>query len=485
VSAPDLARETDVAAAATPVYVDLDGTLIASDLLWESLFELLRRDPLVAARLPAWLARGKANLKQQIADRVDLDVATLPYREEVLAYLRRCRDEGRPIVLATASDARLARAIAAHLGLFDHVIATEGGVNRKGAAKLEAIRAHRGPGAFDYIGDSTADLPLWAAARRAVVARPSRRLVDAVRRSGKEAEIVAGPSRGLKPWLKAMRPHQWAKNVLIFVPLLMAHVATQPAYLAPALAAFGAFCLAASAVYVLNDLLDLRSDRRHPHKRARPFASGQLGIPQGLALMVTLLAGAVALGLLLPWKFGALLLAYMVLTTAYSVVLKRKLMVDVLCLAGLYTLRILAGGAATAIPISPWLMAFSMFFFLSLAFAKRYTELDATELAEGRISGRGYLAADIELVRSVGPTSGYLAALVLCLYINSPDVRGLYQRPWMLWLVAPLLLYWITRLWFLAQRQELPHDPVLFAIRDRHSYVVGLLVALILLAASL
>ncbi|GIW86283.1 MAG: membrane protein [Isosphaeraceae bacterium] len=483
-TAPELASETDQVEGQIPIYVDLDGTLIATDLLWESLFELIRRDPLAALALPLWLSRGKAELKQQIARRVELDVEGLPYRAEVLDYLRQCRLAGRPVILATASDVRLARAVAEHVGLFDDVIATQDGINRKGRAKLDAIHDHCGRGAFDYLGDSRADLPLWAAARRALVAGPKRRLVDAVRQAGKQAEIVASPPPGLKPWLQAMRLHQWAKNVLIFVPLVTAHVIAQPSYLIPALLAFAAFSLMASAVYILNDLLDLRADRRHVQKRFRPFASGQLGIPQGLALMAGLLAASSALAAFLPWKFGVLLLAYAILTTAYSAILKQKLMVDVLCLAALYTLRILAGGAAVDVSISPWLMAFSMFFFLSLAFAKRYIELDARSDESGRVAGRGYLASDIELVRSVGPTSGYLATLVLCLYINSNEVRSLYQRPWIIWLIAPLLLYWITRLWFLAQRRELPHDPVLFALRDRHSYLIGLMVGVLLVVAT-
>lgn len=469
---------------ATPLYVDLDGTLIATDLLWESFFELARRRPWELWRVPLWVLGGRARLKQELADRVQLDVEALPYRPEVLEYVRSARAQGRSTVLATASEGRFARAVAEHLGLFDDVIATEDGVNRKGAAKLAAIQAHSPSRRFDYIGDSRADLPLWRAAERAIVAAPGAGVMGLLRQEGKSCESLRSSEPAAKPWWKALRPHQWAKNVLIFVPLVTAHKLTQWPYLLPALLGFVAFCLVASAVYILNDLLDLPSDRRHAQKRFRPLAAGELAIPHALVLMVGLLVAALGMCWALPWKFGLVLLGYVLLTTAYSALLKRKLMVDVLCLAGLYTVRILAGGAASAIVISPWLMAFSLFFFLSLAFAKRYTELDSAGAAEGKLPGRGYLPEDIELIRTLGPTSGYISVLVACLYLNSPDVRSLYQHPFVLWLVCPLLLYWITRLWFLAQRHQLPHDPVLFAVRDRHSYVVGALVAVLLVAAK-
>ena len=272
---------------------------------------------------------------------------------------------------------------------------------------------------------------------------------------------------GPRSLIKALRPHQWAKNVLVFVALIAAHQVFQLDSLLKCGLAFLAFSFTASAVYILNDLLDLESDRRHVKKRFRPFASGAASIPAGVALFVALLGAAAAASALLPPTFIGLLLVYVVLTTAYSVYLKRKLMVDVLCLASLYTLRILAGGAAASIVISPWLMAFSMFFFLSLAFAKRYTELTAAAGSAEKIPGRGYWAQDLELIRSLGPTSGYLCVLVFCLYLNSPDVSIHYNRPEFLWLSCPILLYWISRVWFLAYREQLDDDPVAFALHDR------------------
>ncbi|WP_099092055.1 UbiA family prenyltransferase [Paludisphaera borealis] len=456
-----------------PLCVDLDGTLIATDLLWESTFTLIRTRPMEAALMPIWLLKGRANLKARIGERVGVDARLLPYRAEVVDYLRGERARGRWLVLATAADRRLAEAVAEHLDVFDEVVASDDGRNLKGREKLAALQARFGAGGFDYLGDSRADLPIWEAANKALIVRTDRSIERRAAAVCSPSLIFDGAGGGPKALVKALRPHQWAKNVLVFVALIAAH---QVFHLGPLLKcgmAFLAFSFTASAVYILNDLLDLESDRRHPRKRRRPFASGAASIPAGVGLIVALLGAATAAAAFLPPSFIGLLILYLALTTAYSVYLKRKLMVDVLCLAGLYTLRILAGGAAASIVISPWLMAFSMFFFLSLAFAKRYTELTAAEGSLEKIPGRGYWPMDLELIRSVGPTSGYLCVLVFCLYLNSPDVRTHYGRPEVLWLSCPLLLYWISRIWFLAYREQLDDDPVAFALRDRISYLIG------------
>lgn len=288
--------------------------------------------------------------------------------------------------------------------------------------------------------------------------------------------------------VRAARPHQWAKNVLLFVPLVMSHRLADAARLLDVVWAFVAFSLCASGVYVVNDLVDLRADRAHPRKRERPFASGRLGTGTGLVMVVATLGGgfAIAAGLLTS-TVVAMLAIYVVLTTAYSIYFKRKLLLDVLVLAALYTHRILTGGVAAGVPVSEWLLAFSMFFFLSLAFAKRYTELSAMPIgAEGRIQGRGYWARDLDLVRTIGPATGLIAVLVLALYVNlSPEVRRLYSQPFALYLVCPIVLYWICRVWFLAQRGQLDEDPVVFAVRDRVSLVSGVAAVLLLLLASL
>jgi 4-hydroxybenzoate polyprenyltransferase len=467
-----------------PLCVDLDGTLIAADLLWESIFALIRARPMEAALIPIWQLKGRANLKAKVGARVALDARLLPYRAEVLDYLRAERARGRWLVLATAADRRFAEAVAEHLDVFDEVIASDGERNLKGREKLAALQQRFSAVGFDYLGDSRADLPIWEAANKALIVRTDRSIERRAAAVCSPSRVFDGARGGPKALIKALRPHQWAKNVLVFVALVAAHQVLQLGPLLKCGLAFLAFSFSASAVYILNDLLDLESDRRHPRKRRRPFASGAASIPSGVGLIVALLGAAAAASAFLPPTFIGLLSLYLVLTTAYSIHLKRKLMVDVLCLAGLYTLRIVAGGAAASIAISPWLMAFSMFFFLSLAFAKRYTELTAAEDSCEKIPGRGYWPMDLELIRSVGPTSGYLCVLVLCLYLNSPDVRIHYSRPEILWLACPILLYWISRIWFLAYRRQLDDDPVAFALRDRISYVVGC-ATMVVLAGSI
>ena len=281
-----------------------------------------------------------------------------------------------------------------------------------------------------------------------------------------------------------LRPHQWAKNLLLFVPIFTSHTVDLTLWLS-ALVGFVAFCLTASSVYILNDLVDLQADRRHESKRRRPLAAGVVSIPFGAATAAVLLAVAAALTALLPIPFGLVLLLYFLLTTAYSFFLKRKLLVDVLCLAALYTLRIHAGGAATGIPTSPWLNAFSMFLFLSLAYVKRFTEVAAqpeSPLIE-RIRGRGYMPVDLDLIRVSGVASGFMSVLVFCLYINAPETVGLYRHPERLWLACPVMLYWISRVFFLTQRGQMPDDPVVFALKDRISLLSGILVLLAVLAA--
>ena len=286
--------------------------------------------------------------------------------------------------------------------------------------------------------------------------------------------------------LRALRPVHWVKNLLVIVPLVLAHQISNRQKLFDVLLAVAAFCLGASAVYVLNDLIDREADRHHPRKRNRPFASGQLTAVTGMVMIVSLLAGAAGLAALTQrprfiWMLGL----YLALTTAYSLYLKTKLLVDVVLLAGLYTLRIIAGAVAADVPLTFWMLAFSMFLFLSLAFAKRYSELMQVEAGEQeRMRGRGYVVDDLRIIESVGPTCGYLAVMVFALYIDNPMVKQLYPEPRALWLVCPVFLYWVTRLWFLARRRRLVDDPLVFALTDRVSWGCGILAAVIVTAAS-
>lgn len=459
------------------LYVDLDGTLVATDTLWELLFTLLREQPALLLRLPFWLARGRAALKAQVAAHASLDPARLPYRSEVLERLRLARDAGRRVVLATGSDERVARAVADHLQLFDGVLASDGERNLTARRKLDAIVEDAG-GAFAYAGDSRDDLTVWRRSARAILVAPSRIAETRVAALGISSELwVPAPSRAKAVW-QALRPYQWSKNLLLGVPLLLAHELGDPARWWAVAITFACFCAIASGTYLVNDLLDLEADRHHPRKRERPLASGALSLGTGLRLAVGLIAGSlVASLLLLPAACSAMLGVYLALTLAYSMLFKAILVLDVMVLAGLYTLRLLTGGVAASVAISPWLLAFSTFFFLSLALLKRYVELAAAQDGPFRkLARRGYNVGDLSLVQTMGLTSGYVSVLVLCLYVSSDAVTRLYRTPELVWAVSPVMLYWITRVWFLARRGKIPDDPVLFAASDRTSYAVAAIV---------
>lgn len=461
-----------------PLCVDLDGTLIHTDLLIESLLLLLKRNPLWLFALPLWLIKGKAHFKQQLAKRVELDVTRLPFNQPLLAYLREQQAQGRRLVLATAANQRHAEQVAFHLGLFEAILASDAAINLSGTRKRDRLVELFGVGGFDYAGNSIVDLRVWSHAQTAIVVNAGAPLARHVARLVEVECVIPAPAIGLRTYFKALRLHQWVKNALIFVPLLAAHQALNPTLLLQTTLAFLAFGLCASSVYVLNDLLDLAADRAHPTKCRRPFAAGLIPIQRGLWLIPTLLTLAFLVALWLPLWLSVTLGLYVLLTLAYSLRLKQWVLIDVLALAGLYTLRLGAGGAATGIPLSFWLLALSLFLFLSLALAKRYAELHLCH-TNGRDSaaGRGYRTADLETLAQFGIVSGYLSALVLALYIDSADVTALYAEPRLLWLVCPLLLYWISRVWLLARRGILHEDPVVFALTDPGSYAVFALVA--------
>jgi 4-hydroxybenzoate polyprenyltransferase/phosphoserine phosphatase len=469
-----------------PLCVDLDGTLIAGDLLYESVFALLRQNFLYVFLLPFWLLRGKAHLKEQVAKRVRLDVECLPYHAEVIMFLRQEKESGRYLVLATASHVHLARRVADHLELFDEIIATDAGNNLIGHAKLAVLQQRFDHTGFDYVGDSHHDLPLWQNARRAYLVQPSRRLLKKSRSCCTPAQVFHKRQSGLRAALRLLRPHQWAKNLLLFVPLALAHQLSNWSALLDVCLGFAAFSVCASSVYILNDLLDLPADRRHPHKSARPLASGAVSIPFGIVLFLVLLVSGLALTMLVhPPAFTVILLLYLLVTTAYSFYLKRQPMVDVFVLAGLYTVRILAGGIAADVIVTGWLIAFSLFFFISLALVKRYAELARLAVEQGgKLEHRGYHIEDLGLIQSIGPASGYMAVLTLCLYINAPDVRNLYHSPQYLWTICFVMFFWITRVWFLARRRQLNEDPVIFATTDLLSYVSGLAIVVALWLAT-
>lgn len=464
--------------------VDLDGTLIATDLLWESVFALLRANPLYAFMLPIWLAGGICRLKHEIARRVELDPASLPYRAEVVDRLRAERKAKRKIVLATAAHEKFAQSIAAHLGLFDRVHASSSDSNLKAANKRDTLKKNYGDAGFDYIGNSRDDISIFDTARTSIIVAPDR----AARRWGEAtgAEMIHAPKRSLKLLFRMLRAHQWLKNTLIVVPMILSHEYLNAQMLLECLVAFVSFSAAASAIYIINDFFDLPVDRLHATKRNRPFASGALSISFGLWGILVLLTVSVATAFFLPPLFGVVLAIYLATTVTYSLVLKRMLLIDVLTLAWLYTVRILAGAAATETLVSFWLLAFSIFFFLSLALVKRYVELAGCDVNNGdKIAGRGYRPEDLGIIAQGGMASAFSAALVLALYIDSAAVRELYADPWMVWPLAPMVLYITLRIWVLAGRNEMNDDPVVFIVRDWRSQIVMALGAALLLIAGL
>ena len=465
--------------AAIPLCIDLDGTLTPVDTLHEQLLALARRSPraLIAALWALW--RGKAAFKRALGERQRLDAGSLPYHGALLDWLREQHGRGRRLVLATASDLGTARAVADHLGLFDEIFASDGGANLAGEHKRRALVDRFGERGYDYAGNDRVDEAVWRSARQAIVVGPPALAARAAALAA-PGPVFAAPAAGLSQWLRAARLYQWVKNLLVFVPAVLAHGITGPAELQSLLLAFLAFGLCASSVYLVNDLLDLGADRRHPRKRFRPFAAGTLSARGGvLGAGLLLLAAALAAAQINP-LFCAVLALYYGVTCAYSLALKRKAIVDVMTLAGLYTLRIIAGAAAAMILPSFWLLAFSMFLFLSLGIVKRYTELD--DAPEGQApAGRGYGRRDLPLLQSLGTASGYSAIVVLALYVNSADAQALYRHSQGLWLICPLLLFWISRIWLLTVRGQMHDDPILFTLRDRSSLAVialsGLIVA--------
>lgn len=468
----------EVAHPESALCVDLDGTLIKSDSLFDGFWQLVRTNPLEAWRVPFWLMEGRARLKMEVAQRAPLDAARLPYNAEVLRYLEAQKRDGRELYLVTGADSVLAERVAGHLRLFAAVLGSDGRTNLTGSRKLAQLKARFR--AYDYIGNERADAAILAEAREAMVANPTPGLRLALRmRRIRVARTFEDRRPALRTLIQALRVHQWAKNILIVVPLLLSHNLSARSMRAAA-AAFFCFSFMASANYLVNDMLDIESDRRHPGKRLRPFAAGDLPVAWGMTLAVFMSLASVALLPWLPVVFAFWLGLYIVATLSYSLFLKRVALVDVLLLSGLYTLRLLAGGAATETVISQWLAGFSSFLFLSLAMVKRFSEIELLrEQGAAATHGRGYLSSDLEQIRSFGTASAYAAVVVFMLYIARPDVTELYRHAGRLWLVVPLLIYWLSRVWLLASRGELHDDPVVFAMRDGVSLVVGAGVALI------
>jgi 4-hydroxybenzoate polyprenyltransferase/phosphoserine phosphatase len=457
--------------------VDLDGTLIRGNVLWECVLVLLKTRPIYVLLLPFWLISGRAALKQKLAARVQINPASLMYRQHVLALIQQEKAAGRHIALVTAADREVAEAVSSYVGLFDEVHASDGHVNLKGPNKAAFLAQHFAAQGFEYVGDSSADVDVWRSARAAYVVGTQTRVdqaaaVTTVKETFLETRATVGAS--FRIWVNALRGLHWAKNLLLFLPLTLSHNMTVEPFVRT-LVGFALYGFCASGLYILNDLLDLHSDREHPWKKERPFATGAISIPEGLVASSLLLSVALGLGFFLDAQFGMALLGYSALTMLYSLYLKKIALLDVFVLSSFYSFRILAGALISGTPLSQWFLAFSMFFFLSLAMAKRYSELlHASDLVKAGNSGRGYHTGDRELLLSLGVGSSFSAVVIFSLYVHSPDVRLLYSSPEFLFLLCPIVLYWLSRNWLLAHRGELKEDPVTLAIRDPVSYGVAL-----------
>ena len=449
--------------------VDLDGTLIASDMLYETMWSALSHNVLPTLRQVITGPYSRAALKRRMAELSDIDIARLPYEEQVLDYIARWRDEGGRVALVTAAEETLAQAVADHLGVFDEVFGSDGERNLKGPEKAALLSARFGDDGYVYIGDSEADLAVWADARAVVTVNAGTALAKRAEALGHPTEHIVSRQSGPGAWFKALRPHQWLKNVLVFLPMIAGHVFTFDTF-AISFAAFVVFCLVASSVYITNDLLDLSADRAHPRKRYRPFAAGLIPIAQGSLMAPVLLLSGLGLAALINWQFLLAVLLYFVTTSAYSTHLKQRTIVDIWVLAILYSMRLLAGAAATGIVPSVWLLAFSIFFFFSLAAVKRQAELvDLVKRDADAIQRRGYHRDDVILIAAMAIASGYVSILVMALYVRTPLISELYSYPPALLGICLVLLYWISRVVMVTHRGFMHDDPLVFAVRDRVS----------------
>jgi 4-hydroxybenzoate polyprenyltransferase len=483
-STPEVVRSQieNIAAASAvklPLCVDLDGTLIKTDLLLESLLAFAKQRRWGIFLILWWWLRGRSFLKRQLAANVKLPLEMLPYRRDVLDFVDGERQSGRQILLVTAADQGMAEKLSSHLGLFDAVYGSDGVVNLKGQAKAGFLAGMLGKGNFDYIGDSNADLPVWSVARAAYVVG-SEHLAQRARSKAPVLQLFPSTRFSFITWLRSIRLLHWTKNLLVLLPVVLAHSLRWPAW-RDSVAGFLLFGGCASGLYILNDLLDLHSDRLHPSKSKRPFAAGEFSLRAGLVQSTLLTGSSLLAAVFVDPRFAATLLAYAILTVAYSWKLKKIPLLDIFVLSSFYTIRIWSGGIISGTPVSDWLMAFSLFFFLSLAMAKRHSELQrAGKLVEEGASGRGYVMKDRELLAMLGIASSFAAVVILCLYARSPEVSILYGSPTQLLWLCPVVLYWLSRVWLLSGRGELDHDPVLFAVRDRTSWVLAAVAIFIL-----
>ena len=466
----------------TPLYVDLDGSLTRCDTFYENALLLLKKKPVTFLRMPAWLMQGRAVLKEQVAKHATLNPADLSYNEELIEYLKEQKKAGRRLILATAAHELVAQAIVKHVPIFDDYIATKQGKNLSGDAKLQAIKERDVK--FGYVGNASVDLSIWREASEAIVVNASPDVEKAAQKNGNVTKVFNDCMSKRRAIRKAMRIHQWSKNLLLFVPLMLTPNLLSVSMLLKVVWAFFSFSLTASAVYITNDLFDVGGDRNHPTKKNRPIARGDLSIPLAVMLAFLFFGAGIISSYFMHWRFFALVCTYAVITTLYSMFLKKIMMVDVITLALLYSARLIGGGYVCAIPLSFWLLSFFWFFFSSLALAKRSTELshakDRRKLSKRR---RGYIAQDLSMINLLGVGFAASSIVVFSLYIDNPRTQMIYKHHQLLWATSLLLTYWLGRLWILTGRGEMAQDPIVFALKDRPTYFVGLAMLLLVVAA--
>ncbi len=459
-----------------PLVVDLDGTLIFTDILYESLIQIFKKNLFIIFKLFFVALKGKASLKEFIGSKVNVNPATLPYNAEFLKWLRNEYKTGRKLILSTGSDLRTANKIAKYLGIFHSVIASDGKKNNTGLTKSKTLESKYGRLGFDYAGNSYDDIFVWKKSKFSIIVNASDNLIESVQKISKVNKIFFRPKFSFLIWFSAFRIHQWLKNLLLFVPLAAGHYLPNSATWELLFLAFFSFSICASSVYITNDLFDLESDRQHHRKMLRPFAAGKLPVWIGLVFSPILLCSGIFIATFISLKFLYCLLLYFAITFFYSLILKKIALIDCLILAFLYTIRIISGAVVIGDALSFWLLAFSFFIFLSLAFVKRYTEILSQKKDDKiKLSGRGYFLSDAYLIQTLGVTSGYASILVLALYLNSDSVLRLYQSPQLIWLAIPVMLFWVSSIWMHANHGKMHDDPLIFAIKNPISIITALL----------
>jgi 4-hydroxybenzoate polyprenyltransferase/phosphoserine phosphatase len=480
-----MSASEDPASTPLPLAVDLDGTLLRGDLLMEAAVSFIRRRPLNVLRLLRWFLSGRAALKAEVAKAVSLELAFSPVNPGLMKMLQRRQSLGLPTVLVTAADRAYAELVAARFGLFDAVLASDGQTNLRGKEKARALSA-RFPDGFAYAGNATADLPVWRSSAQVIAVNASPRVVAKARAMGRPVTVLDPAQSVARAVWRSMRPHHWAKNALVFVPALTAHRYLESGTLLACLVMAIALSLVASGAYLVNDVLDIEHDRRHASKRFRPIAAGDLSVTHALAFAVMLVVAGLGLGFALRGHAGTLvLLAYLATTLAYGLAFKAIPIVDVVVLAGLYVLRIVIGIVTIGSAYSAWLLGFAATLFLSLAIAKRYTEVARYGVDHAPLAGRGYAARDATPLLALGVGAMFAALTLFVLYLAEDAVPAArYARPEWLWTIPPLLFVWLGRIWLLAVRGKLHDDPVDFALRDKASLLLGAGVGLAFLAAA-